>query len=226
MRRTIPVRPPTNSTGSRDAGFTLVELVVAIAILGIISAALVGVVIQYFKVSVSTESRLKESSDIQFVSTYWQRDVSSLGVRDFTPSDTVTPVPSKQSIWVGVADPGGCTTAGSQPIVSFAWSGYTIGAANSDDAWTTTTNRVAYVALADGNQYTVERVWCGAGSVPTLTVARNVTSWSVTCDGGACGSTLPNVVQLKLHVQDASNPGTTGPPNTHNITLTGERRQA
>ena len=126
-----------------DQGFTLIELVVAVATLGIIAVALTGVVIQYLKVSASTETRLRETTDIQFASTYWQRDVSSLGQREFNAALS-DPVPANRSVWVDATD-GGCgsSVSGGVPVVTFAWNGYTIGATNPANTWNQTTQRVA-----------------------------------------------------------------------------------
>jgi hypothetical protein len=133
---------------------------------------------------------------------------------------------------VWVADFQGCgnTIAGAQAVVSFAWNRYNAGASVPANAWTASTERVTYVAVpatAGTGDYLIERVWCGTNSVPTTTVARNVTSWSVLCDGAACGTSLPQVVTLTLHVQDKSDPKNTGANSTGaDVTLTGERRQA
>src|SRR3954470_15002647 len=84
-----------------DDGFTLIELVISVAIMGILAAALTGIVIQHLMVTSSATTRLNESSDLQFVSTYWQNDVSSIGVRGFNASNTSDPAPSGQSVWTG-----------------------------------------------------------------------------------------------------------------------------
>lgn len=211
-----------------DDGFTLIELVVAVAILGVVAAGLIGIVLQYLMVTSSTETRLGESSDLQFVSTYWHNDVSSIGIRSFSPADA-DPVPSSRSVWTGSFQGCGDTIAGAHAVVSFAWNHYDIGSVPAN-AWTASVDRVTYVAVpATGGtgDYLIKRVWCGTGSVPTATVARNVTSWSVLCDAGACGASLPQVVTLTLHVQDKSDPTNTGVDNTGaDLTITGERRQA
>ena len=119
--------------------------------------------------------------------------------------------------------------AGAQAVVSFAWNRYTGGSVPAN-AWTASTERVTYVAVpATGGtgDYLIKRVWCGTNPVPTTTMARNVTSWSVLCDGGGCGASLPRVVTLTLHVQDKSDPKNTGANHTGaDVTLIGERRQA
>lgn len=211
-----------------DDGFTLIELTLAVSILGIVAAGLIGIVMQYLMVTSSTETRRSESSDLQFVSTYWQNDVSSIGIRGFAAA-SADPVPSAKSVWVGSSQ--GCgDSIGGTPVVSFAWNRYDIGGSVPANAWNATTERVTYVAVpATGatGDYLIKRVWCGTNPVPTATVARNVTSWSVLCDGGGCGSSLPQVVTLTLHVQDKSDPRNTGVNSTGtDVTLTGERRQA
>lgn len=215
-----------------DGGFTLIEMVISITILGIIAVSLTGVVIEYLKVTNSTETRLSESTDTQIVSAYWQNDVSSLGARTFS-AGAADQVPSATSIWVGTStltsDPGGCGAGDGALVVSFAWNGYPVGATDSNAAWVSAPQRVAY--LLDGSR--IKRVWCGSTGEPVLVIARNLAAsatypngWRVTCDGGACGASVPRVVQLTLHVQDTSGPGNSGSANTgYDVTLTGERRQ-
>ena len=82
-----------------DDGFTLIEMVLSVAILGIISAALCGVVLQYLQITSDTSARLNESTDQQFISTYWQNDVSSLGRRSFTPPTISTGQSVRSSCW-------------------------------------------------------------------------------------------------------------------------------
>ncbi len=88
-----------------DNGFTLIEMVMTVAIMGIISATLFGVMFQYLKTTGDTGARLNESTDQQFISTYWQNDVSSLGRRSLALA-TAT-FSTDQSVFVGPGGPGG-----------------------------------------------------------------------------------------------------------------------
>ena len=212
----------------RDAGFTLPEMVITVAILGIISAVLCGVVIQYLKVSGTTQARLAESTDQQFVSTYWQADVSSLGRRSLAVASAT--VPSEQSVWVGAAPPGGCgsSVAGASPVVAFAWTEFNVGAALPDDAWNTTQHEVAYVSVPNGVQYVLKRVRCKGGTAgQPITVAHSLVLRpsgkvaDVGCDTSCTAITLPNKVSLTMTVQDKSQPDSPG----YTTTLTADRRQ-
>lgn len=211
-----------------DDGFTLIELVISVAIMGVVAAALTGIVIQHLMVTSSAQTRLNESSDLQFVSTYWQRDVSSIGIRSFAAA-SADPAPSTKSVWTASFQGCGDTITGGQAVVSFAWNRYSGGSLPAN-AWAASTERVTYVAVpATGvaGNFLIKRVWCGTGSVPTTTMARNVTSWSVLCDGGGCGSSLPRVVTMKLTVQDKSDAKNAAVNLTGTeVTFTGERRQA
>jgi prepilin-type N-terminal cleavage/methylation domain-containing protein len=62
---------------SGESGFTMVELIVAIAILGIISTTVGVVGVVMFKTMGQTQARLDETRGPRFASVYWVPDVAS-----------------------------------------------------------------------------------------------------------------------------------------------------
>jgi prepilin-type N-terminal cleavage/methylation domain-containing protein len=225
--REQPVRVIRNRLKAirRDDGFTLVELVVTVAILGIIVAVLCGVVLQYLKTSGTTSARLTESTDQQFVSAYWQADVSSLGRRAYDASNSSNPLSSQQSVFVGSAGPNGCGSGvGSFVAVTFAWTEFE--ANGPDNAWDSTTHEVAYVTFdppPSGAPFVLKRVRCrnGVAGQP-LNVAHNLTRRpEITCDTACSAATPPNRVTMKITVKDPTQPNSPG----YTTTVTADRRQ-
>lgn len=209
------------SAGGYD-GFTLIELVICVAIVALISFALTGMVISYLSTANATSARLTESDDVQFAAAYWQRDVASLGVRSptYDPSDTVHSYPLMPSVNVGHS----CMLPSGTPVATLAWSSYVV---TSPDTPTTIT--VIYVAQLSGSRYQLLRVHCtGTAATPdsTITVARNLTILPVlgcptaadSCTGA--GASVPRVVTLTLTSSDPNN----NDGSTYTATLTGERR--
>lgn len=206
-----------------DEGFTLIEMVMTVAILGVIAVVLFGVVIQYLKVSGATRSRLAESTDQQFISTYWQADVSSLGRRSFTPSDVSNPVPSSQSVYVGAAGPSSCGSTVGTVVVAFAWTEFPVNAPNPANAWTVSAQEVSYVRVGGSAPYKLQRVRCKGGvEAAPLTVAHNLTGTpTITCDSTCTAASPPNRVSMQFVVQDIAEAGSTG----YTTTVTADRRQ-
>ena len=203
-----------------DDGFTLIELVLSVAILGIISAALCGVVLQYLKTTTDTSARLNESTDQQFISTYWQNDVSSLGRQTLSASSALTP---DQSVFVNSAGPASCGTSVGTVVVAFAWNEFNVNALNPANAWDTRPHEVAYVTVPAGSRLLLKRVRCrnGAASQPQ-TVAHNLTtSPTIDCDTTCGAATPPNRVSMTFTVKDATNANSQG----YTTTVSADRRQ-
>ncbi|MCW2857746.1 MAG: hypothetical protein JWR52_3361 [Marmoricola sp.] len=198
-------------------GFTLIELVVAITIMGVVMVSLTGVVLAYFQHTRTTAARLNESAAMEFVAAYWQRDVSSIGVRSTTYNTTTHTFTSQNS--VNVTLPSGCTAAAGTKLITLAWNEYTFTSPNSP-----TLDTVTYYA----NGATLARVRCSGGNVTSSTALSSRLSGtpSVSCDGGTCASLTspPNVITMNLTVLDTTNDQAGAHP--YNVVLTGDRRQS
>lgn len=210
-----------HSPGARgDDGFTLIEMVISVAILGIVSVALCGVMLQYVKSTTDTSARLNESTDEQFISTYWQNDVSSLGRRSFSSATNTFVV--DQSVFVGAAGPGGCGSAVGAVVVAFGWNEFETDP-TAPDPWSTNAQSVAYVTVPNAGRLTLQRVRCNGAAVsaPT-TVAHNLTGTpAISCDTSCTAATPPNRVSMTFTVKDAKTPSSPG----YTTTVSADRRQ-
>jgi len=210
-----------------DAGFTLVELLVAIVVLGIIAVPLGDVVLTYLKDSGAVSGRLSESHSSQIAAAYFAGDVQAVGVRDYTATGTAT-YPLKQSVETAAPATGGlypCGPAGTpDALVRLAWDDFpgTPGSPASQ-------SRAAYVV--EGTE--LHRLSCtGSTLVDDVTVARDLTTpapvvacataagTAVACTG--TGTAVPATVSLTFTVHNpASAAG-----GSYSVSLTGTRRQS
>lgn len=207
-------------TGRRlrqDAGFTLVELLMSIVILGIIAVPLGEVVIGYLKNADATTTRLSQSHDAQMAASYFAQDVQAVGVRDYTVTGSAF-FPLKPSVERNVGSTAGLYPCGPSTlpnaVVRLAWDDFPSGAAAPP-----VQARVAYV-VENGSE--LHRVYCAGSSAVTsdVRIATNLVSATATCstacDGAAPAPTVPSSVNLALTIQGFSSP----------VTLTGQRRQS
>jgi len=204
-----------------DRGVTLVEVLVAIVLLGIIAVPLGNALVMFFMHSEDTNRRMSESHDAQTAAAYFAQDVQSIGTRDWINP----PYAMKRSVErMPPADTGDypCLYPGDpDPLVRFAW----------DDPTDATTTprivRVAYVVKTVNGERQLHRLVCIGSNVPTVDVvlAHNVstTDPTVACAPVAdcTGTNLPQSVTLTLTVQ--SKPPSKLDP--YPVVLFGQRRQ-
>lgn len=212
-----------------DAGFTLIELVVTISIVGVILVAVTGVVIQYLKTETATAARFTESNTVQLAAAYWERDASSAGLRSSTYDAGTHSFPLTPSVdypYTGSLSGAGCTIPGTG-IVAFTWGQYD--SASSD---TPTPVTVTYSAQSSGVganlRYNLVRSRCRKnGATWTRTsssvITQNLVSLpTVTCSSTCNGAMPPKTVSMVL---TSSDPNNDDGGAHYSATLTGERRQ-
>jgi prepilin-type N-terminal cleavage/methylation domain-containing protein len=214
-----------NLDDRRDAGFTLVELLISIVILGVIMVPLGNAVIGIIRNTDATSDRLALSHDAQISAAYFDRDVAAVGLRDQTTGGT-TPLPSIQ---LGATYDAGGKTCGTPAtpaalvrLLSDDWDGTAIPPVVRTDI-------VAYYLAPSGAVSELHRIACTGSATPgsDIVLAHNVdpATPGVTCavvPGGAvvacAAAPVPPWVTLAFSVTKTS-------VGAYPITLTGQRRQ-
>jgi prepilin-type N-terminal cleavage/methylation domain-containing protein len=198
-----------------DRGFSLIEVLITVVILGIIILPLTNAVIGYFRNTDETTNRLSVSNDVQFVSNYFGQDVASVGHRDASFALT-------QSVETDVNPIGGLFPCGvfrgPQQQLRMRWDIVT---------GTTTTSEVRVAYFVDADQQ-LHRIQCNNGSRTVATdqvLAHDVVGPpTVACKPvavlGCNALTPPQSVTMTLTLQA---PDSTDDAIT--VTLTGQRRQ-
>jgi prepilin-type N-terminal cleavage/methylation domain-containing protein len=203
----------------RDAGFTLIELVMTISILGIIIVPLGNFVIEYLQNYPTTTQRLSDSHDIQIATAYFSQDAANTGVRRITP-----PYPLQKSAWLPGNPPAtfcGDDVVGTL-VLLLSWD--VPGALGSPPSGALSS--AAYVATPGTLQTpgTLRRVYCatGASESSNVVVVHNLRS-ATACVPTACdGATPPATFTISLSISGGTT-DTAAP--AHEVTLTGQRRQ-
>ena len=218
------------STKNRPIGFTLVELLVVVVILGIIVLPLTTVLISFFVNSATTTARVQVSHDEQIATGYFAQDVAAVGIRD-----TVS-LTASQSVWSAspFPSPTYCGAGLGTTVVLLAWNDVSWNVVNSSPD--VSVKSAAYVVESSGGQNSLHRIFCTASSVSAtqttvsdIVIASNLTTPgpSVVCTGTGCptsgGPTVPTSITLKLNLK-STNPGDRGA--TLPVSLVGQRRQS
>ena len=133
--------------GSDAGGFTLVELLVAITLLGIIMVAIGAMITTAFRTTTIVSDRLNASRAPKLVSTYWVPDVE--GANKIT------------------RDAGGCGGAGGTPLVTFEWDKYPseVDADAPDSKASKSPGSSTWALVARGTRTQVIRSECTNGAV-------------------------------------------------------------
>jgi hypothetical protein len=204
---------------ANEQGLTLVELVITLAITGIVVVAVGGMLSTVFLSSTAVAVRMSYSHEVQNTAAYFSEDVQSIGVRNW--SDDTRPL--LQSVEVNAAYNSGlypCGPTGTpDALVRMAWNDF-----DTATPGTPKLDVVSYVVRPTGTAGVsqLQRLLCQNGSVVSdRTVIRELgTGAAVACAPSSCtASTPPTSVTMSItvHGQQTQDPDVA-------VTLQGHRR--
>jgi prepilin-type N-terminal cleavage/methylation domain-containing protein len=201
-----------------DAGFTLVELLIVVVILGVIAAPIANAVIVSIRNTDTTSARLAVSHDAQQSSAFFAQDVAATGLRDYSGLVASGAVPFSPSVQLNAA-----YNAGGQ-VCGAAATPVALVRLLSDD-WDTSppsaTRRTAIVAYyLAGTELHRLRCVGSAAPVSDSVVAHNVdaSTPAITCSSACTAAAVPLWVKLTFTAVAPS-------ADPYPITLFGQRRQ-
>ena len=179
-----------------EDGFTMVELLVSIAVMGVIGAGITGGIILALKTTDTTRDRVSQSADGQIASTYFITDVQGASTVSVVPAD--------------VYNCGGTPPAGNSPapLIRIRW---TDPGAPVVGTTTTTSPGVAkeasyIVETVAGERRLTRRLCSGSSPVLAIPLARYLsttgTPASVACVPSCSGR--PQTVTLTITELDGT----------------------
>ena len=201
---------------SSERGFTLIEVLITISLMGVVSLALSDLVIGALKQMSATSARMDVSQDEQLGGAYFARDVAALGLRDYGAAIGGESLPFKPSIQLDAADDAGGTTCGPVPVsvlrlLSDDWNISVTPAVRR-------TAVVAYYLKQMGEVLELHRARCVGSSVVVsdVVLSGNVKpgSVAVTCSTPCTAPVAPLSLQLRYSSGD------------YQVVLSGLRRQS
>lgn len=196
---------PNRQNARTERGFSLVELIIVIVLLGLVTSALTASFITAMRGNDTAAQRIKETNDAQVIAGYLTRDAQAAGGSN-PASNTIDP-----NIGVSLSDDAGCTDATATLVLRLAWVDYP---SNVDAA---KKSRVVVYYYKSSQQQLVRRSCTNGALDGSLILGSHISNSpapSASCSP-SCGG-IPDTVSLTLTA--TNNPVNAPSPYTYTLT--------
>jgi prepilin-type N-terminal cleavage/methylation domain-containing protein len=178
--------------GGDESGFTLVELVVVIAVIPIVLGAIATALISLLSLQNSVNNRVGDSNDALVASTDFNRDVQS--------AEMMTTLGSTQTTAACGTATGGTGPGAVTQILALEWGANSVASGGPAGGYNTVVSYMSTQVLnpnTNKTTYTLSRQVCtfGTSSMPntTTTLAHDIGTPSVTIYGAKSGGSFANI---------------------------------